>query len=196
MTSPRIPGFKGEYLWELDIAEHHLNAIADAIPPERYSWRPTHTARSVSEVLVHIAAGNLGLLDLAGVPAPREVYGTLDELGARRFFAIIARNQELGRAITTKADVIRLLHSALAIGRESLTTITDEQLAAKGTFFGEQTTVRRVYLRLLAHMHEHMGQLVGYVRMMGMNAPWPDPMELVKAQRGLPLNRRDNQDTR
>src|SRR5262245_55488540 len=107
MATPRISGFKGEYLWELEIAEYQLRTIAEAIPPERYSWRPADTARSVSEVLVHIAAGNLGLLDLAGVPAPREVYGTLDEQGVQRFFAIIAKNQELGRTITTKADVIR-----------------------------------------------------------------------------------------
>ena len=181
MAGERMPGFKGEYLWELDIAEHQLNALADAIPPERYSWRPSPAARSVSEVLMHIAAGNLALLDQVGVTAPRELYGTLDGQGALRFFAIIAKNQELGRTITTKADVIRFLHSALAVGRESFTATTDEQLAVEGTFFGEQTTVRRVYLRLLTHMHEHMGQLIGYVRMMGMSAPWPDPLEVVKA---------------
>jgi len=184
MANPRIPGFKGEYLWELEIAELQLNAMADAIPPERYSWRPTPTARSVSEVLVHIATGNLGLLDMAGVPAPHELYGTLDEQGVHRFFVIIMRNQELGRSITTKADVMRLLHSALVVGRESFTAMTNEQLGAEGPFFGEHTTVRRVYLRLLTHMHEHMGQLVGYMRMMGMKAPWPDPLELVEAQWG------------
>jgi uncharacterized damage-inducible protein DinB len=182
MATPRISGFKGEYLWELDIAEHQMRAIAEAIPAENYSWRPAETARSVSEVLVHVAAGNLWLLDLAGVPAPGEVYGALNEPGVQRFFAIIARNQELGRTITTKADVVRFLHSALGVGRESLAAITEEQLKAEGTFFGEQTTVRRVYLRLLAHMHEHMGQLIGYVRMMGMRTPWPDPLDFVKAQ--------------
>ena len=182
MATPRISGFKGEYLWELDIAEHQLRAIAEAIPAEHYSWRPTETARSVSEVLVHVAAGNLWLLDLAGVPAPGEMYGALKEPGVQRFFAIIARNQELGRTITTKADVVRFLHSALGVGRESLTAITDEQLEAEGTFFGEQTTVRRVYLRLLAHMHEHMGQLIGYVRAMGLRAPWRDPLDAVKSR--------------
>jgi uncharacterized damage-inducible protein DinB len=182
MASARIPGFKGEYLWELDIVEHQLSAIAEAIPAERYSWRPTPTARSVSEVFVHIATGNLGLLDVAGVPAPREMYGTLDAQGASRFFGIILKNQEIGGAITTKADVIRLLHSALAVGRESFTATTNEQLEAVGTLFGEETTVRRVYLRVLTHMHEHMGQLIGYVRMMGLNVPWPDPLDFVKAQ--------------
>jgi uncharacterized damage-inducible protein DinB len=181
MATPRIPGFKGEYLWELDIAEQQLRAIAEVIPAENYSWRPAETARSASEVLVHVAAGNLWLLDLVGVPAPGEVYGALSESGVQRFLAFIARNQELGRTITTKADVVRFLHSALGVGREAFAAITEEQLEAEGTFFGEQTTVRRAYLRLLAHMHEHMGQLIGYVRMMGMKVPWPDPLDLVNA---------------
>jgi hypothetical protein len=39
-------------------------------------------------------------------------------------------------------------------------------------------TVRRVYLRLLAHRHEHMGQLIGFV--MGMNGPWPRRPQLLR----------------
>ena len=54
----RLPGFKGEYLWEFDIAERQLLALAEAFPAERYGWRTAETARSVSEVLVHLAAGS------------------------------------------------------------------------------------------------------------------------------------------
>jgi len=60
-VAKRLPGFKGEYLWELDIAERQLLALAEAFPADRYGWHPAETARSVSEVLVHIAAGNLTL---------------------------------------------------------------------------------------------------------------------------------------
>ena len=183
MASHPMSGFSGDYLSETGIAEQQLKAMADAIPPERYSWRPTHTARSVSEVFVHIAVGNLLLLDQAGAPAPHEVYGTFEEQGVQRIFAVIAKNEELEKTITQKADVTKLLDLALALGRESFTTTTSEQLAAEATFFGQPTTVRRVYMRLLVHMHEHMGQLIGYVRMMGMNAPWPDPRELMEAHR-------------
>ena len=181
MASHPRSEFRDDYLSELQVAELQLNAIVNAISPERYSWRPTDTARSVSEVLVHIAAGNLLLLDQTGTPAPPEVYGTLDPQGIQRIFTIIAKNQELGNTITTQADVARLLHSALTLGRESFASTTNEQLDADATLFGQPTTVRRVYMRLLTHMHEHMGQLIGYVRMMGMKVPWPDPLDLVKA---------------
>ena len=73
----RLPGFKGEFLWEFDIAERQLLALAEAFPAESYGWRPAETARSVSEVLVHVAAGNLLLLGITGVAAAPDLYGKL-----------------------------------------------------------------------------------------------------------------------
>jgi hypothetical protein len=50
----RIAGFRGEFLWELEIAERQIVAIAECIPAERYDWRPVAQARSFSEVFVHV----------------------------------------------------------------------------------------------------------------------------------------------
>ncbi|HVI10686.1 MAG TPA: hypothetical protein VND65_20520 [Candidatus Binatia bacterium] len=33
-------------------------------------------------------------------------------------------------------------------------------------------TVQDVYLRIIVHANEHMGQLVGYARMTGVVPPW------------------------
>jgi uncharacterized damage-inducible protein DinB len=63
---------------------------------------------------------------------------------------------------------------ALASARETITCADDGELERSLFFFGERTTVRRVCLRLLAHTHEHMGQLIAYMRVRGMPAPWPD----------------------
>lgn len=52
---------------KFDIAEHQLLRLADAFPPDRYAWRPADTARSVREVLVHVAVVNLMLLGIVGV---------------------------------------------------------------------------------------------------------------------------------
>jgi hypothetical protein len=37
--STRLPDFKGEYLWEFDIADRQLTALAEAFPAERYVCR-------------------------------------------------------------------------------------------------------------------------------------------------------------
>lgn len=80
----RLPGFVGEYLWEWGVSDHHLRAIVEAMPAERFGWRPADDARSVSEVLVHIAAGNLMLLDMVGVAEPLQAYAAVGPHGTER----------------------------------------------------------------------------------------------------------------
>jgi uncharacterized damage-inducible protein DinB len=170
----RLPGFKGEYLWEFDIAERQLLALAEAFPAERYGWRFAESARSVSEVLVHVAAGNLTLLGIVGIEAAPDLYGKLEGEILSRMLAMIAKNDSLERNITDKAAVIALLRRSLDAVRAAFAQAPDAELHRLSVFFGERTTVRRVYMRGLSHMHEHMGQLIAYTRGMGMTAPWPD----------------------
>lgn len=42
----------------------------------------------------------------------------------------------------------------------------------KVTIEGRDATVDGVYLRILVHANEHMGQLVAYARMNGIVPPW------------------------
>ena len=170
--STHIPGFKGEYLWEFDIAVEQLLRLAEAFPAERYGWRPVETARSVSEILVHVAAGNRALLDIVGVEAPADLFGKLEGEGVARILAMARRNESLEKSITDKPDVLTFVKQSLDAMRIAFGEVSDGQLDRMEVFFGERTTVRRVYMRALCHMHEHMGQLIAYARAMGMPAPW------------------------
>ena len=71
--SERLHGFRGEFLWEWDIAERQLSQLASAFPEADYEWRPDPTARSVSEVLIHISCGTFMLLEWLGVEVPTEL---------------------------------------------------------------------------------------------------------------------------
>jgi len=170
----RLPGFKGEYLWELDIADRRLSALAEAFPAERYEWRSAETARSVSEILVHVAAGNLTLLSIVGVNAAPDLYPKIEGEVVPNMLGMMEKNDSLEKTITDKPVVIALLRRSLDAVRATFTQTPDTELERQDVFFGERTTVRRVYMRALSHMHEHMGQLVGYTRAMGLAAPWTD----------------------
>jgi len=170
----RPAGFRGEYLWELEIATRQITALAEAAPEEVYGWRPHPASRSVSEVLVHVAAGNFILLDYIGVPAPEDLYFKEPAMGAGRFAARIARNDQLEKTLRDKAAAVAMLKRSLLSVQESFARSSDAELGRSLFFFGEQTAVRRVYLRLLAHTHEHMGQMIAYLRSNGIAPPWPD----------------------
>ena len=172
--SARPAAFRGEYLWELEIATRQITALAESAPEKIYSWRPHPASRSVSEVLVHVAAGNFMLLDCMGVPAPPDLYLENPAGGPERFAALLARNDHLERTLHDKPVVIATLKRSLSRVQESFSSASDRELDRSLHFFGEQTSVRRVYLRLLSHTHEHMGQMIAYLRSNGIAPPWPD----------------------
>ncbi len=174
-TEPaRIPGFRGEFLWELDIVTRQSLGIAEAFSQEKYDWRPDPKARSVSEVLVHVACGNFMLLDIIGVRAPENLFGQISAEGKERFLALMRRNDELVAQTRRKAAVAALLKSSLHAVADAITQTRDDELERSLYFFWEQSTVRRVYLRLLVHNHEHMGQMIAYMRANGIAPPWQD----------------------
>jgi uncharacterized damage-inducible protein DinB len=170
----RLPGFRGEFLWELEIASRQTAAMAECIPAEKYDWRPDATARSVSEVFAHVATGNFMLLDVIGVPAPKDLYAEVAADGQERFLGLVRRNDELVAGVREKSAVVTLLKRSFEAVSQSFTQASDAELDRRLHFFGEETTVRRAYLRLLAHTHEHMGQMIAYLRFNGIAAPWPD----------------------
>jgi uncharacterized damage-inducible protein DinB len=170
----RVAGFRGEFLWEHEIAERQIVAIAECIPAEQYDWRPAAQARSFSEVFVHIATGNFMLLDVIGVAAPEDLYAQVPVGGDARFYGLIRRNDELATSIREKDAVVGLLKRSLQAVAQSFANPTEDELNRRLKFFGEETSVRRVYLRLLAHTDEHMGQMIAYLRFIGIVPPWPD----------------------
>ena len=170
----RIPGFRGEFLWEFDIATRQIVAMAECIPAEKYEWRPDIKARSFSEVFVHVATGNFMLLDTVGVGAPTDLYAQFAAEGDARFAGLIRRNDDLLASLREKSAVVALLKRSLHAVSQAFLQAREGELNRRLHFFGEETTVRRAYLRLLVHTHEHMGQIVAYLRFNDIAPPWPD----------------------
>lgn len=170
--------FQRDYLWELSIPEIQLVALANAVPAEAYGWRPAENARSFSAALVHIAAVDLTLLYWANMRTPEvmNLCGSLESEEVSRSVEMVRRGLQMEKAVTEKPAVIDLLKRTFELVEQSFLENSEEDLAATRDLFGQPTSVRRVYLRVLAHSHEHMGQAVAYTRAMGFRVPWPDPV--------------------
>jgi uncharacterized damage-inducible protein DinB len=154
-AAQQVPEGLGQgWLGEFDHSSKQLSQLADATPADKFSWRPAPGVRSVSEVYMHIALGNYFLLGQAGVKPPVD----LTKLG-----------KEPEKRLTAKAEVVDFLKKSFQHVRESYPQ-ADKTKALK--FFGRDATVDGVYLRILVHNHEHMGQSIAYARMMGVVPPW------------------------
>jgi uncharacterized damage-inducible protein DinB len=152
--------FQTEGLWEGYDGEwghvsQQLIALAEAIPAEKYSWRPAPGVRSVSEVYMHIALANFYLLSVTGPKMPAD----MTSIG-------------LEKTVTKKADVIQWLKRSLAAVKTARAQLKPGDLERKVKIQGKTVTVDGMYLRIIVHDNEHMGQLIAYARMNGIVPPW------------------------
>ena len=172
----QVAGFKNEYLDDFAPTSRQLVQLAEAVPADKYGWRPGEGVRSTGEVYLHIATGNYLLLFLTGVKLPAEYYAESPaNTGREAALGVFRQNLKLEKSITKKDDVVRILKSSLDAVKSRFSELTAADLDKPVDFFGEKTTARRVYLRILAHNSEHMGQSVAYARMNGIVPPWSRP---------------------
>ncbi|MGA8029597.1 MAG: DinB family protein [Bryobacteraceae bacterium] len=144
-------GYDGEWVH----VSRQLVALAEAIPPEKFAWRPAPGVRSTSEVFMHIALANFYLLSVTGPPMPAEM-----------------SSRTLERTVTAKPEVIQWLKRSLDAVKTAHAGVTSADLQRKVKVENRDATVDGIYLRILVHANEHMGQLVAYARMNGVVPPW------------------------
>jgi uncharacterized damage-inducible protein DinB len=154
VSTQSIPKELGQgWLPEFTLTTRQILQLAEATPPEKFGWRPAPGVRSISEVYIHIAVGNYFLLDRAGVKSAD--------------LAKVPKDPE--KTITARADVIQWL-------RNSFDAVTKGYQSAdrqkKVQFFNQEALADGVFLRILVHNNEHMGQSIAYARMNGIVPPW------------------------
>jgi len=146
--------FRSEAIVELKAAQDELVSLAQAMPQEKYTWRPEEGVRSVSEVYLHVAAGNFGLTAVAGAP-PYPGF----------------KFQGFEKSTTDKAKIIELLNQSFDYAEKSVANMSEADMSKPLNFQGFNT-VGAVIFHLVAHCHEHLGQSIAYARMNGVVPPW------------------------
>lgn len=146
-------GYDGEWRH----VSYQLIALAEAIPADKYAWRPAPGVRSVSEVYMHIANANFGLLNVTGPKMPADL------------------TQGMEKTVTAKVDVINWLKRSLDAVKTARAQLNPGDLQRKVEIAGKKVPVEGMYLRIIIHDNEHMGQLVAYARMNGIVPPWSQP---------------------
>jgi uncharacterized damage-inducible protein DinB len=143
-------GYDGEWRH----VSSQLLALAEATPEEKFAWRPAPGVRSTSEVYMHIALANFYLLSVTGPKMPAEL------------------KEGMEKSVTAKAEVINWLKRSLDAVKQAHLGVTAQDLQRKVHIADRDATVDGMYLRIIVHANEHMGQLVAYARMSGVAPPW------------------------
>ena len=148
-------GYLGEYVAEVDSVGQKLVDLAEAMPADKYGWRPSPGVRSFGEICMHVVAADSVLPSFLGM---KQIEG-------------VSRDSE--KTVTDKAAVVALLKKSIANARAAGTFVPPADLDKKVKTFGDQEmTERQVLARILYHMHEHLGQAIAYARSNGVVPPW------------------------
>jgi uncharacterized damage-inducible protein DinB len=115
---------------------------------------PAPGVRSTSEVYMHIVVANFYLLGVTGPKMPPDL------------------KEDADRTVTSKTEVISWLKRSLDVVKQAHMAENPKDLARKVRIEGRDATVDGMYLRIIIHANEHMGQLVAYARMTGVVPPW------------------------
>jgi uncharacterized damage-inducible protein DinB len=143
-------GYDGEWRH----VSQQLIALAEATPEDKFAWRPAPGVRSTSEVYMHIVLANFWLLSQTGPKMPADL------------------KQAMEKSVTSKAEVIAWLKRSLEAVRQAHVAETPKDLERKVKVMDRDATVDGMYLRIIVHANEHMGQLIAYARMTGVAPPW------------------------
>ncbi|MEX2115616.1 MAG: DinB family protein [Bacteroidota bacterium] len=147
-------GVRAEILFWIADAEKKIVGLAEAMPEDKYGWRPSEGVRSVSEVFMHVATGNFGIPRMVGIDPP------------------IKMEQGMEKSVKEKAKVVEMLKRSFAHLKETVGKITDADLDKATKMFGMESTYRNVLILLAVHNHEHLGQSIAYARSNGVTPPW------------------------
>ncbi|MFZ0800741.1 MAG: DinB family protein [Terriglobales bacterium] len=167
--TPGVTGYRSEVLAEVMIQENKFERLAEAIPADKYTWRPAPDVRSVAEVFLHVSTANYNLYKLVGTPPPE---------------GIDLKNLE--KSTSDKTRVIATLKDSYAHARKAITAMSDADLEKSFDWFGGKNTERGVLIFIVRHGAEHLGQSIAYARMMGVVPPWTEDFKKPQKQEATP----------
>ncbi len=154
-AAPATGDVRGEILALVADAEKKLTALAEAMPAEKFGWRPGEKVRSVGEVFMHVAGGNYFLPTFWGVKVPEGI-----------------KPREFEPSGGDKAKVLSTMKASFEHVRSAIKNAPEADLGKAIKLFGEDATMRQAMMVSASHAHEHLGQAIAYARMNGVAPPW------------------------
>jgi uncharacterized damage-inducible protein DinB len=145
------PSLAKEIAASFQRASTEILDVAEAMPAEKYGYKPTPEISSFGEQLVHVAGITQRFVDSAK--------GT--------------KTEAPHHAATTKPEIMELLKKSFQNAQDMINPLTDAQLLEPVKFpFGDRTVTRATFWQgPLYQIRNHHGQLVVYLRMNGIVPP-------------------------
>jgi uncharacterized damage-inducible protein DinB len=146
---------KAQSLIDLERVQKKFVDLANALPADKMTWRPSTDSRSFAELFLHVAGERYAILKLMGAAAP-------EGFDARAF----------EKTTTDKAKIVDELNKSWEFSKKTIDGMTNADFAKLIPKLGPQANAGDVVYILVADAHEHLGQSIAYARVNGIVPPW------------------------
>ena len=150
---PPVTTLAGDVQSDLDRTRELILNLVEAMPEDKFGFKPTPAQRSFAESAMHIVQVDGFLFNALGPKTARPA---------------------INDKATTKADILTALRQSYDWQAAVLKEFNDEQLVARITppaFLGSSASRLKVFYYNLQHTQDTYGQLVVYVRLNGVTPP-------------------------
>jgi uncharacterized damage-inducible protein DinB len=146
---------KAQAIVDLQDLQKKFVGLAEAIPAEKYTWRPAEGVRSISELFLHVSGANYSIPNLIGTPIPAGL-----DLKA------------LEKSTTDKTKIVEKLNRSFGDSIAFVQSMSNADFAKAEKKLGPDANDGDVVYILVTHAHEHLGQSIAYARQNGVIPPW------------------------
>jgi uncharacterized damage-inducible protein DinB len=164
-----MTGFRAEFIGQVQFVQGRITQLEQAMPADKFMWRPGEGVRSVGEVYMHIAFSNYMFIKISGQKVPDDINMDMDPM-------------EWEKTVTGKDEIKKILDRSFADLIAAAKNITEADLEKNIHVFGMDMSLRSFMMTMLGHMHEHLGQSIAYARMNGVVPPWTAEQQKAEAK--------------
>jgi uncharacterized damage-inducible protein DinB len=152
-AAPTITTLAGDVQADWTIHKDLLVNAADAMPADKFGYKPTPAQRSYGEQIMHVVGADQSVVGMLGgkTPAPA-----------------------INLKAATKAEVMTALRQSMDYWEVVLKEFTDQQLnerVATPPDFGTSASRLRLFYLSITHSLDIYGQMVVYLRLNGIVPP-------------------------
>jgi uncharacterized damage-inducible protein DinB len=147
---------KAQAALDLQQLQERFVSLAQAIPADKYTWRPGDGVRSISELFLHVSGANYGIPTMVTGVAPAAGY----------------QKDGFEKSTTDKAKIIEQLNKSFTYAISVVQGMSNGDFARPEKKLGPEANSGDVVYLLVTHAHEHLGQAIADARVNGIVPPW------------------------
>jgi uncharacterized damage-inducible protein DinB len=152
----------GDLLKDWQNQKSIMLGIAEAMPEDKFGFKPTVPQRTYGEQIMHVAQVNVDLLKAIGGKAAPPSFGAEDAAKKAAVIKALADSYDYGTALLkeqTDSSLSELVRAPLFVG------------TGAGAVYVGPSTRARIFWFLLGHSMDIYGQMAVYLRMSGVVPP-------------------------